>query len=231
MIRHARYALLTPLLVSAVAIPCTTAQAAVASSAPAAAPQATCALVAAPNTNPQEFDLVLTGFRPNQNVNLSGPAKFTLITDGQGSKTNEDVPKGTYTATAKTQGRNQGKLVVPCSKPARTTTTAVHVTDVNVSAPATSPEVDCSVAQSITFTGQITGTGTGDVELSWTGSNGKTSSPTAKFTAPDTAAAPFTVKSTPRAAPSTNQPSVFAQLTAGKASDSATFKLKCRAGT
>ncbi|MFG2388717.1 hypothetical protein ACGFYF_07560 [Streptomyces lavendulae] len=185
--------------------------------------------MAAPNTNPQEFDLVLTGFRPNQNVNLSGPAKFTLITDGQGSKTNEDVPKGTYTATAKTQGRNQGKLVVPCSKPSRTTTTAARITDVDVSAPTSNPEVDCTVAQNVSFTGKIMGTGTGDVDLSWSGSSGKTSSPTVKFTGPDTAAPSFVVKSSPRAAGATNPVSVSAQLTAGKASDVANFTLKCKA--
>ncbi|MET8754984.1 hypothetical protein ABZW32_33550 [Streptomyces sp. NPDC004667] len=227
MNRHARYALLTPLLVSAVAMPSTMARAASAS-APAAVPQATCALVAAPNTNPQEFDLTLTGFRANQSVRVTGPEKFTLTTDGQGAATNEDVKKGTYNATV--QGNNQGKKTITCTKPARTTTTAVHITDVDVSAPATSPEVDCSVAQNVTFTGKISGTGTGDVEVSWTGSN-KSSSPTVKFTAPDTAAAPFTVKSTARSAPSTTPPQVFAQLTAGKASDSASFKLKCKAGT
>ncbi|ATZ28406.1 hypothetical protein ACFZBM_10420 [Streptomyces lavendulae] len=229
MNRHARYALLTPLLVSAVAMPSTLARAAATSSAPAAVPRATCALVAAPNTNPQEFDLTLTGFRANQSVRITGPEKFTLTTNGAGAATNEDVTKGTYNATV--QGNNQGKKTITCTKPARTTTTAVHVTDVDVSAPATSPEVDCSVAQSVTFTGKISGTGTGDVDLAWTGSNSKTSSPTVKFAAPNTAATPFTVKSTARSAPSTNPPQVFAQLNAGKASDSATFKLKCKAGT
>ncbi|MFE2148418.1 hypothetical protein ACFXJO_36215 [Streptomyces lavendulae] len=229
MNRHARYALLTPLLVSAVAMPSTLARAAATSSAPAAVPQATCALVAAPNTDPQEFDLTLTGFRANQSVRISGPEKFTLTTDGQGAATNEDVKKGTYNATV--QGNNQGKKTITCTKPARTASTTVRVTDVDVSGPATNPEVDCSVAQNITFTGKISGTGTGDLDLSWSGSNGRQSSPTVKFTAPSTAAAPFTVKSTPRAAAAANAPQVFARLSAGKAADEAVVSLKCKAGT
>lgn len=143
MNRHARYALLAPLLVSAVAMPSTMARAA-APAAPAAAPQAACALVAAPNTNPQEFDLTLTGFRANQNVEIKGPEQFTVTTDQQGNAKTEDVKKGNYTAKPKGQGQGQGNQnrSVSCSKPARgtTTTTAVRITDVDVAAPATNPK-------------------------------------------------------------------------------------------
>ncbi|MGO4462663.1 hypothetical protein AB4039_36050 [Streptomyces sp. M-16] len=225
MNRHARSALLTPLLVSAVAMPSTMARAAVASSAPAAVPQAACALVAAPNTNPQEFDLTLTGFRANQSVRISGPEKFTLTTDGQGAATNEDVKKGTYNATV--QG-NQGKKTITCTKPARTATTAVRVSDVDITGASTTPaSVDCTVAQNVTFTGKVTGSGTGDVELQWSGSSGKSSNPTLKFTGPETAAPSFVVKSNPRTKATDPAPTVSATLTAGKAQDFFRFTLKC----
>lgn len=231
MNRHARYALLTtPLLVSAVVLTPTMARAAAPAAAPAAVPQATCALQAAPNTNPQEFDLVLTGFRPNQTVKVTGPESFTRTTNQQGSFTEEDVKKGSY--TAKTQG-NQNRMTVGCTKPARTTTTttAVRVTDVDITGATTAtPEVDCSVAQSVTFTGKVTGTGTGDVDVQWQGSN-KSSNPTLKFTAPETPAPSFVSKSSPRAAATDPVPKVGAQLSAGKASDLFVFTLKCKAGT
>ncbi|WP_371680174.1 hypothetical protein [Streptomyces sp. NBC_01276] len=226
MNRHARYALLTPLLVSAVAMPSTMARAAVASSAPAAVPQAACALVAAPNTNPQEFDLTLTGFRSNQSVRITGPEKFTLTTDGAGAATNEDVKKGTYNATV--QGNNQGKRTITCGKPARTTTTAVRVSDVDITGASTTPaSVDCTVAQNVTFTGKVAGSGTGDVDLQWTGSSGKNSNPTLKFTGPETAAPSFVVRSTPRTKAADPAPVVSATLLAGKAQDFFVFTLKC----
>ncbi|MFD8985156.1 hypothetical protein [Streptomyces sp. NPDC059564] len=232
MNRHARYALLAPLLVTAVAMPSTMAHAA-APAAPAAAPQAACALVAAPNTNPQEFDLTLTGFRANQNVGITGPEQFTVTTDQQGNAKTEDVKKGNYTAKPKGgQGQGNQNRSVGCTKPARgtTTTTTVRITDVDVAAPATNPEVDCSVPQSVTFTGKLTGTGTGEVEVFWQG-NSKASSPLVKFTAPDTSAGSFTSKSNTRSAPTQPAPVAAAQLTVGKVSDSTFVTLKCKTGT
>ncbi|MER5812703.1 hypothetical protein ABT143_31720 [Streptomyces sp. NPDC002033] len=232
MNRHARFALLTPLLVSAVAMPATMAHAA-APAAPAAAPAAACALVAAPNTNPQEFDLTLTGFKPNQNVAVTGPEKFTVTTDGQGKSTTEDVKKGNYTAKARGgQGQDHGNQnrSVGCTKPARVPATTVKITDVDISGAATTPaEVNCAVPQNVVFTGKLTGTGTGDVEATWR-SGAKTSVPTVKFTAPDTATS-FTAKFPGRPAPNAAMPQVAASLTVGNASDSFTFTLKCAPNT
>ncbi|MFD9357265.1 hypothetical protein [Streptomyces sp. NPDC060031] len=229
MNRHVRYALLAPLAASAVAL--TPAMAAHASpAAPAAAPQATCKLVVAPGTNPVEFDLVLTGFKAGQQVKVRGPENFTRTANPQGSFTEEDVKKGSYTARA-TGGRNNP--AVGCSKPTRTpATAAADISDVDVTGASTTPavDIDCSVAQNVTFQGKLTGTGTGNVKYKWSGA-GKTSTPTVKFTEPSTATASFTVRAAPRAAPANPAPSVSVSLSSGDATDSLNFTLKCKAGT
>ncbi|MFG2983081.1 hypothetical protein ACGFYQ_17825 [Streptomyces sp. NPDC048258] len=232
MNRHVRYALLAPLaplVASAVAL--TPAMAAHAMpAAPAAAPQATCKLVVAPGTNPVEFDLVLTDFKAGQQVRVTGPENFTRTANQQGAVTEEDVKKGSYTARGTGGGNNPA---VGCSKPPRTpATTAADISDVEVTGASTTPavDVDCSVAQNVTFQGKITGTGTGNVKYKWSGV-GKTSTPTVKFTEPSTATASFTVRAAPRAAPGNPAPSVTVSLTAGDATDSLNFTLKCKTGT
>lgn len=226
MNRHARHALLTPVLISAVALPPTTAamaaQAAPAA-APAAAPQASCQLVVAPGTNPVEYDLVLKGLKANQRVLVTGPERFSLTADNMGSATNEDVKKGSYTVHfGKKNAIDCGKAPRPAAAP--------RITGVDITGASTNPaEVDCTVQQSVTFEGKLTGTGTGDVDYKWA-SGGRQTAPTLKFTAPSTATANFVVKS-PTHAPGTPAPQVTATLTAGNASDTFTFTLKCKAGT
>ncbi|MFD9335767.1 hypothetical protein ACFWBF_15350 [Streptomyces sp. NPDC060028] len=230
MNRHVRYALLTPLVASAVVL--TPAMAAHAKpAAPAAAPQATCKLVAAPGTNPVEFDLVLTDFKAGQQIRVTGPENFIRTANQQGSFTEEDVKKGSY--TAKVTGGGHNNPAVGCGKPPRTpVTAAADISDVEVTGASTTPavDVDCSVAQNVTFQGKITGTGTGNVKYKWSGA-GKTSTPTVKFTEPATATASFTVRAAPRAAPANPAPSVAVTLSAGDATDSLNFTLKCKAGT
>jgi hypothetical protein len=230
MDRHTLYALLAPLLVTAVAMPSTMAHAA-APAAPAAVPEAACALVAAPGTNPQEFDLNLTGFGANQNVNITGPENFTVTTDGQGASTTEDVKKGNYTAKPR-GGQNNQNRSVGCTKPARTpsTTTTVKISDVEIQLAFTDPNViDCSKPHNVTFTGMLTGTGRGDTAVKWT-SGGRTTDSTVKFTEP-TSGTVFVARYAGRSAPSTSVPKVTASLVAGNASDDRTFSVQCSPGT
>ncbi|MBW5485101.1 hypothetical protein [Streptomyces bambusae] len=236
MNRHARHALLTPLLVSAVAVPpAMAAQAApLGVAAPGAVPQAVCKLVVATGTNPVEFDLQLTGFRAGQQVRVEGPETFTRTVSASGSVTEEDVKKGSYTVIVRGDRNNRG-MTVSCSKPPRTppppATGAARVSAVDITGASTSPaEVDCKVPQNVTFTGKITGTGTGEVSYTWT-SGGRQTTPSVNFTAPETATATFVVKSPTRAAPTDPAPKVEASLKAGSASDSAGFTLKCAPGT
>ncbi|MFI9064433.1 hypothetical protein ACIGQE_21605 [Streptomyces sp. NPDC053429] len=231
MNRHAHCALLTPLMLSAVALP-PTAVAQAAPAAPASAPQAACALKVAQGTNPVEFDLELSGFKPGQKVKVTGAEEFTRNVDQKGSFTEQDVKKGSY--TAKTFGKNNKQAIeIGCTKPARvpTTTTAVRISDADVTAASTAtPEVDCSVPQKVTFKGKLTGSGSGDVDYKWQGGS-KSSSPTVKFTAPETATADFNVTVPAHAAPTAPPPRVTATLTAGNASDALEFTLKCKANT
>lgn len=122
MNRHVRYALLTPLLVSSVALPpAMAAHASPVDRAPTAlcaAPQAACKREVAAGTDPVEFDLVLTGFKPGAQVKVTGPEKFSRTVDNAGSFTEQDVKKGTYTVKVN-QGRNHNQLTVNCAKPAR----------------------------------------------------------------------------------------------------------------
>lgn len=122
MNRHVRYALLTPLLVSSVALPpAMAAHASPVDRAPTAlgaAPQAACKLEVAAGTDPVEFDLVLTEFKPGAQVKVTGPEKFSRTVDNAGSFTEQDVKKGTYTVKVN-QGRNHNQLTVNCAKPAR----------------------------------------------------------------------------------------------------------------
>ncbi|WP_405758889.1 hypothetical protein [Streptomyces sp. NBC_00073] len=168
MNRHVRYALLTPLLVSSVALPpAMAARASPVDRAPTAlgaAPQAACKLEVAAGTDPVEFDLVLTEFKPGAQVKVTGPEKFSRTVDNAGSFTEQDVKKGTYTVKVN-QGRNHNQLTVNCAKPARVPPTAkAHISDVDITGASTAtPKVDCSQPQDVKFEGKLTGTGTGDV--------------------------------------------------------------------
>ncbi|MFD3330620.1 hypothetical protein [Streptomyces sp. NPDC058701] len=175
-----------------------------------------------------EFDLELSGFKPGQQVVVTGPEGFTRNVNAQGFLTEQDVKKGSY--TAKTFGRNSNQTI-GCTKPARTPITATpRISDADVTAASTAtPEVDCSVPQKVTFKGKLTGSGSGDVDYKWQG-GAKSSSPTLKFTAPETATADFNVTSPTRAGAGP-APRVTAKLTAGNASDALTFTLKCKVGT
>ncbi|MCC0093707.1 hypothetical protein K7B10_02655 [Streptomyces flavotricini] len=233
MNRHARYALLTPLLACSVALPPTmAAQAAPVAHVPAtlgAAPQAaTCKLEVAEGTDPVEFDLSLAGFKPGSQVRVTGPENFTRTVNQQGSVTEQDVKKGTY--TVKTGGKNHSQTV-NCTKPARVPASAkARITDVDITGASTAtPKVDCSQPQNVKFEGKLTGTGSGDVTYIWSG-QGKRSAPSVKFTAPSTAAAPFTAKSTARAAATNPAPRVTATLTdsTGNVQDQLTFTLTCQ---
>ncbi|MFD9268634.1 hypothetical protein ACFWB1_15975 [Streptomyces goshikiensis] len=228
MNRSARFALLTPLLVSAVAMPPTMAAHAT-PAAPATAPQAACALKVTPGTS--DFELELTGFKPGQQVNVEGPEKFTRTIQANGSFTEPDVTKGSYTAKF---GKNKkNRQAIGCTKAPKIT--PVRITDAEITSPEASPaEVDCSITQSVTFVGRLTGTGTGDVDYKWV-SGGRSSTPSLKFTAPSTPTAGFPVKVPGRAAPPAGAASppvhVTATLTAGGSQDTQEFTLKCRAGT
>ncbi|MER7465402.1 hypothetical protein [Streptomyces sp. NPDC097981] len=236
MNRHARYALLTPLLASSIALPPTmAAQASPVDRAPAAlsaAPQAaSCKLVVAPNTNPAEFDLVLDGFRGGALVKVTGPENFNRTVDQQGSFTEEDVKKGTYTVKVSQKKHNQ--LTVNCTKPPRVPATAkAHITDVDITGASTATAaVDCSKPQDVKFEGKLTGTGTGQVPVLWSSSQGKRSTPVVNFTAPTTAVPVFVTKSAARAKATDPAPRVTAFLedttTSSGANDSLTFTLTC----
>ncbi|MEU3722190.1 hypothetical protein [Streptomyces sp. NPDC031705] len=230
MNRHARYALLAPLLVTAVAMPPTmAAHAAPAPLTPSAAPQAACKLVVAPGTNPVEYDLVMTGFRGGQLLRVSGPEKFQRNANGAGSVTEEDVKKGAYTVTSG-WGRNERKT--GCTKdPRPPAPVKVRITDADITGASTTPAaVDCSKPQNVTFQGKFTGTGTGEVDYFWSG-QGKQSAPSLKFNAPETPTGPFVVKSPTRGAPNEPIPKVTANLSAGNVADSLTFTLTCAPGT
>ncbi|MFF5705923.1 hypothetical protein ACFY7H_26110 [Streptomyces sp. NPDC012794] len=231
MNRHARYALLAPLLVTAVAVPPTmAAQAAPAGAAPlkaAAAPQATCRLVVAPGTNPVEFDLVMTGFRGGQLLRVTGPESFQRNANGAGSVTEENVKNGSYTVKS---GWGRNELTTGCSKPPRPPAKP-RITSAEITGASTTPAaVDCTKPQNVTFQGKFAGTGTGEIDYHWAG-QGKQIAPSVQFTAPETATAPFVVKSPTRAAVTEPVPKVTVQLFTGNVSDSFTFTLTCAPGT
>ncbi|MFE1556770.1 hypothetical protein ACFW6V_17535 [Streptomyces sp. NPDC058734] len=224
MNRHARYALLAPLLVTAVAMPSTMA----AQAAPA--PQGACKLVVAPGTNPVEYDLVMTGFKGGQLLRVSGPEEFQRNADGAGSVTEEDVKKGAYTVKS---GWGRNEQTTGCTKAPRSPAPVkVRITDAEITGASTTPAaVDCSKPQNVTFQGKFTGTGTGEVDYFWSG-QGKQAAPSLKFNAPETATAPFVVKSPTRGAPTEPAPKVVVNLSAGgNVADSSTFTLTCAPGT
>ncbi|MDX2391854.1 MULTISPECIES: hypothetical protein [unclassified Streptomyces] len=219
MNRRARYALIAPLLVTALAAPPALAAAAApvqGQPAALAAPlQPSCKLVAAPGTNPLEFDLVLTGFGPRQNVNISGPERFTRTVSQQGAFTEQDVAKGTYTASV---GQNRNRVSVACEKPARVpVTTPVDISDADVT-PANPGAVNCANPTPISFQGTLSGTGAGTVKYQWEerGGSGKISQPTVDFKAPSTKTVSFTVTAPPRAAANAPAPTVTVQLSVPK---------------
>ncbi|MFF8731720.1 hypothetical protein ACF073_35315 [Streptomyces sp. NPDC015171] len=229
MNRHLRYPLLTPLVVASVALPpALAAQAAPAErapGAPAAAPLApACKLENGSSTN--EYDITLTGFRPNQNVRIRGPESFRTTVDQQGAFTEQDVKRGTYQVEFGGGRNNRNAQSVNCTKPARVT--PISISDVDITSASTTPaaDVDCTVAQSVTFKATLTGTGTGDAKIKWE-SDTKVSTPVVKFTAPTTETT-FVVKAAPRGAANEPPPKVTARVTAGDASDTTTFTLKCK---
>ncbi|MFJ3923654.1 hypothetical protein [Streptomyces sp. NPDC090022] len=226
MNRHVRYALLTPLVVTSVALPPALAQAAPverAPGAPAAAPLApTCKLEN--GSTATEYDIILTGFRAGQNVQIRGAERINTKVDQAGSFTEQDVKKGSYSVRFGGQN-NRNQMSINCIKPARVT--PVHISEIDITTASTTPAtVDCSVAQKVTFKATLTGTGTGDVKLQW-GSDSKSTNPVLKFTAPSTESAAFVVQSTPRAAATDPAPKVNVVVFAGGASDRRTFTLRC----
>ncbi|AJF63687.1 hypothetical protein [Streptomyces vietnamensis] len=228
MNRHLRYTLLTPLAVASVALAPALAHAASAeqvSDAPAAAPLApACKLEN--GSSASEYDIILTGFTPNQKVKIVGAENINTAVDQQGAFTEQDVKKGTYHVEFGGGKKNKNQQSVNCTKPARVT--PVHISDVDITSASTTPavDVDCSVAQSVTFKATLTGTGTGDTTVRWSSST-KSSNPVVKFTAPTTETT-FVAKSAPRAAATAPAPKVFASVVAGDASDTMTFTLKCK---
>ncbi|MHA5054785.1 hypothetical protein [Streptomyces sp. SD15] len=236
MNRHRRYALLAPLLVSSVALPPTTAaQAAPADRPPAAlsAPAGpSCKLEVAPGTKPVEFDLVLTGFKAGERVQIEGPKRFTGVINGQGKFDEENVPRGNYTVIT---GNKKTRNRIACEKPPRTPAApALDVTDADAKAIAPTGPVDCAKPQDVKFQGTLTGTGTGTVKYVWNGPNGKQSAPSVEFTQPSTNTTVFTVTAPPRAAAADPPPKVTVRLSVPKqgpeqgiSSGDVTFTLQC----
>lgn len=235
MNRHGRYALLTPLLASALAMP----PAMAAQAAPAdelgvalAAPfNPSCKLVKAPDA-PGEFDLVLAGFKPRQEVRISGPEKFTRQVNKQGSFTEQDVKKGTYTATVQVKKK---KVSVPCTKPPRSPAVDITEASANLVSPGRSQSVDCRRRQRATFGGTLTGKGTGSVKYVWTSSDGKRAERTLNFTGPTATVEQFSVTIPAREKRSDPRPRVTVQLRVpkqqgqeGVSSSNVTLVLKCR---
>ncbi|MEU2234624.1 hypothetical protein [Streptomyces vietnamensis] len=227
MNRHLRYTLLTPLAVASVALSPALAHAASAeqaSDAAAVAPLApACKLDN--GSSASEYDITLTGFTPNQKVKIRGPENINTSVDQQGSFTEQDVKKGTYHVEFGGDKNHKNRQSVNCTKPARVT--PVDISDVDITSASTTPavDVDCSVAQSVTFKATLTGTGTGNTKVTWF-SNTKSSTPTVKFTAPTTETT-FVTKSAPRTAGGP-APTVSVRVAVGDASDSMQFTLKCK---
>lgn len=235
MNRHGRYALLAPLLVSALALPpAMAAQAAPAdeSAAGLAAPfNPSCKLVKAQDA-PDEFDLVLAGFKPKQKVRITGPEKFTREVNKQGSFTEQDVKKGTYTAIA---GQKKNRVSVPCTKPPRSPAVDITGADARLVSPHRNQEVNCRRSRLATFEGTLIGKGTGSVKYAWTSSDGKRAEHTVNFTGPTATVERFTVTIPAREKRSDPRPSVTVQLRvpkqqgeAGVSSSNVRLVLKCK---
>lgn len=241
MNRHLRYALLAPLLVTSVALPSSmAAHAASADRQPAvlgATGSPSCKLEVEPGTKPPEYNLLLTGFKPNQKVRIQGPAKFGGVTDSQGKFDEENVPRGNYTVLT---GSKRHPKRIGCAKPPKPPVQKVpDITDVDARAVfPTVPTVDCSKPQEVRFKGVLTGTGTGSVKYEWDLPNGKVSKGAVDFTQPTKDTPEVSVIAPARPTPGAPNPKVTVKLAIppqgterGASSGDVTFTPACSPGT
>ncbi|WP_328620467.1 hypothetical protein [Streptomyces sp. NBC_00354] len=219
MNRHRRLALVAPLLASSIALPPAVATAQgppdrmpVSHTAPLAP---VCSLKAAPGTDPVEFDLVLTGFKPGDPVKITGPKEYNGVTSPQGAFDEENVPRGNYTVTTGQGGAPQQKT--GCEKPPRPPVTPpTGITEATVELDSPAFGVNCNVPHEVRVDGTLEGGGSGRVKYVWTSGTGKRTEKTMRFPGFSTRVDEFSVTAPARTRPQDPAPTVTVQLTVPK---------------
>ncbi|MER6994217.1 T9SS type A sorting domain-containing protein [Streptomyces sp. NPDC000410] len=172
MNRQQRLALLSPLLVSSVALAPAVAAHGASTQAPtstSAAPSAVCKLEATAAAD--KFDIVLSDFpdgKPLAIFDSKGKLVAKGNADGNGKFDEEGQPRGNYSVKFDKQGKKFKKSVGCTKSPVKPADKVAEVTSVRIlSIEPTTPEITCTPPATITVKAEIKTASPGKVKYRW----------------------------------------------------------------